>query len=916
MPSALSISVDEVADTTSGDLSVEKSTDKTLPGENALAQGLYQVDQDNAQLDAILAPLAAVTAETSTSITNAIGTTANGGVWVADFTDFTFPTLTTSLSDIDCSTTCSGTTGALPICVRITVGGRRVWYGKIISPVTSSTKGAGCFYTFSTVTDSSTEAALFDGTESHLIAGTWDYTDIANLQLDMISASTTADSSDILNSGTRAVLTETSAASASISGQSGKSSIGTGTRTANVNGTQVNVGETMTVTVIDRWTAATIRANQTIAGTAVEDVDGCFITGTTTPTGDCLTIDDVILVAQFALPSVAAVASPPSVTGTSPANSATGVVLNPSITVTFSEAMDASSITASTFKLTTSGGTAVSGTITVGADGTTAILTPTTLLTGNTTYTGTLTNGVTDAGGTPPTATYTWTFTTGTEVDSTVPSIASTSPTSGATRVAINASITATFSEAINSSTVTTSSFTLAPTAGGANVAATVGTSGTTSTFTPTSNLSYSTSYTATLSTAVQDTAGNAMTAAASWAFTTIGESGKYDPLFSSNGWYSESLSTSGSGFDSLDDVVVQSDGKIVAVGTASNGTDQDVLTVRYNSDGSLDSSFSTDGYDRVDINADDFGVGVVLQSDGKIVVAVWTSNSGDTERDFAALRYTTSGVLDTGFGGGDGIANPDFNGGADTDTLQALAINSSDQAILCGQIAGRAGVARLTTAGVLDTTFASSGTFSDADFGSFYDCTIDADGKILAVGDSSSDIAIARFSAAGALDTSFSVDGRLAIDVGSSTTDQGIGVAVQSDGKPIIVGHTNRNSSAEDCVVVRVGTTGSLDTDFGTSGIFQFGNDSGGEVQDICRGIGIHSGGRIVVSGVSNGQTILARLTSSGTLNTTFDTDGLAVFTDGSGGTGLALDGNEDYVGVGSVSSGGTDTFILRVIQ
>ncbi|MBI4239069.1 MAG: Ig-like domain-containing protein [Deltaproteobacteria bacterium] len=916
MPSALSIGVDEVTDTANGNLAVEKSTDKTLPGENALAQGLYQTDQDNAQLDAILAHLAAVTAEASTSVTSTIGTTANGGVWFADFTDFSFPTLTSSISGIDCTAACSGNTGEFPICVRITVGGKRVWYGKMTSPVTSTSRGAGCFYTFSTVTDASTEAALFDGTESHLIVGTWDFTDSTSLKLDMISATTTADSSGILNSGTRAVLTETSASSASINSPSGKS-IGSATRTANVNGTLVDNGESKTVTVIDRWNAATIRATQTITGSTAVNVDGCFITGTVIPTGDCLTIDDVILVEQFSLPTVAAVASPPSVTGTSPVDGATAVMLNSSATVTFSETMDGSSITASTFKLTDGSGAVVNGTITIGDDATTAILMPTTLLTASTTYTGTVTTGVTDTGGTPPSAPYTWSFTTGTEVDTKVPSIASTSPVNGATRVAVNAQMTATFSEAMDSSTVTTSSFTVRPTAGGAAVSAAVDYSGTTATLTPTGNLSYSTSYTATISTAVKDTAGNALTAAASWELTTIAESGHYNPQFSGNGWYDESFSTTGDGFDSLQSVVVQSDGKIVAVGTAYNGTDQDVLVVRFNADGSLD------WYDLVDlVGGGDFGQGVALQSDDKIVVSVWASNSDDTERNFAVLRYTTSGALDPTYGGGDGIALVDFNAAADTDTQYDLVINPSDQAILCGQIGGRAGLARYDTNGDLDTTFATNGTYSDADFDFFFDCAMDSDGKIVAVGEDQTfdtpgqDIAIARFSAAGALDTSFSVDGRNAFTVGSASNEQGLGVAIQSDGQIVIVGQTDNNSTSNDCVLARYGTTGTLDADFGSSGIFQFGNDAGGELQDLCYDVAIHSGGRIVVIGSSTGDALLARVTSSGTLNTTFDSDGLAVFTEAGGGTGLALDSNEDYIGVGSVQDGGTDTFIFSVIQ
>lgn len=913
MPSTLSISVTDVTSTTSG-----SESSKTIPGNNTLAQSLYQTNQDNTQLDDILAPLSAVTASTSTEVKSAIGSTTAGGVWFVDFAAFTFPTLTSdTVTSVDCSTTCSGSSGALPICFQITIGGKKVLDGKITSPVTSSSKGAGCFYAYSAVTDSKTEAALFDGTNSYIIAGLWDHTDTTALKLDLISATTTTDSSGILNSGTRSVLTQTSSSSSSVSVKSSSSTV----VTANVNGKIVDNGESKTVTAINRWNSSVIRADVTLAGSSTTDVDGCFTLGTTSTATGCPEISDVKLVAQRAPPDAPSTSSDaaPSVSSTSPANSATGVALNPSITVTFSEAMDTSSITASTFKLTTSTGTAIGGTITTTS--TTATFTPTTNLNANTSYTGTVTNGITDLGGKALNATYTWSFTTGTEVDTSVPSVSSTSPADDATRIAINSAVTATFSEAVNASTVTTSSFSLAPSAGGSNITATVGYSGTVATLTPTSNLSNATLYIATLTTAIQDTAGNALSTNKTWDFRTIGASAAYDILFSSNGYDSQALHATG--YDDFEDAVTQSDGDIVAVGTAYNGSDQDIAIMRYNSDGTVDTTFGTNGVTTVNIgsSSNDYANGVALQSDGKILVAAYTINSGNTERDFIVLRLTTAGALDTTYSS-DGIAQTDFTGGNDSDTAHELVVNSSGQAILCGQINGRAGLARYGTDGALDTSFGSSGTFSDASYDFFYDCALDADGKIVAIGEDQTfdtpgqDVAIARFSAAGALDTSFSVDGRDSVTVGSTSDDQGLGVAIQSDGKIVIVGQTNNSSTSNDCLLLRYGTTGNLDSDFGTSGVLQFGNDAGGELQDICYDIGIHSGGRIVVIGSSTGDALIARITSSGTLNTTFDSDGLAVFTEAGGAKGLALDSNEDYVGVGSASSGGTDTFIFRVIQ
>jgi hypothetical protein len=206
----------------------------------------------------------------------------------------------------------------------------------------------------------------------------------------------------------------------------------------------------------------------------------------------------------------------PTVSSVAPANAAIGIALNSKITATFSEAMNPATITTSTFTLK-QGTTVVSGVVTYA--GTTAIFKPTNNLAVSTTYTASVTTGVTDLAGNALAVAKTWSFTTGTTADTTAPTVSSIVPSDTATGVARNSTVIAIFSKTMDASTISTSTFTLKQ--GTTVVPGVVSYLGTTAIFTPASSLAVSAVYTATVTTGVTDLSGNALAVAKTWSFTT-----------------------------------------------------------------------------------------------------------------------------------------------------------------------------------------------------------------------------------------------------------------------------------------------------------------------------------------------------------------------------------------------------------
>lgn len=207
----------------------------------------------------------------------------------------------------------------------------------------------------------------------------------------------------------------------------------------------------------------------------------------------------------------------PQVTSTNPISSAINVAINSALTAKFSMAMSAASITSQSFTLS-QGTTAVAGTVTAGDSS--AVFTPTAVLTPNTVYTATIKSTVKNTAGTSPSSDHVWSFTTGATPDTTKPTVTLSDPANNATAVTLNHVMVVTFSEAMDPTTLSSTTFTLAQ--GTTAVAGAVTHTGTTVSFTPTANLGANKVYTGTITTGAKDLAGNALAANFTFSFTSV----------------------------------------------------------------------------------------------------------------------------------------------------------------------------------------------------------------------------------------------------------------------------------------------------------------------------------------------------------------------------------------------------------
>ncbi len=401
---------------------------------------------------------------------------------------------------------------------------------------------------------------------------------------------------------------------------------------------------------------------------------------------------------------------------------------------------------------------------------------------------------------------------------------------------------------------------------------------------------------------------------------------GNLDPSFDSDGKVTTNFANGsdiGTGF------AIQEDGKMVVAGYAPTGsTGYDFAVARYNADGTLDTTFGTGGKVTTAVSPgtnDDQAWAVAVRPDGKIVVAGYTFAGTTTGYDFAVVRYNPNGTLDSTFSG-DGMVITSVGTSTSQDQAYDVALQGNN-VVVAGSANNDFAVVRYDANGNLDSTFGTGGVvktdfFASADVA--YALAVEpSSGKIVLAGSTNNpnntaagtDIALARYNSNGTLDTDFGSGGKAVTHFGFGL-DTANDVAIQEDGKVVTAGYAY-NGTTNDFALARYNSNGSLDGEFDFDGRLM--TDFGGGSDAAYGGLALQDDGRILAAGASAGDFALARYNDDGSLNNSFSNDGKLKTDIASGydtALGLAVQDDGKVVAAGYATTGSTTGYDFAVAR
>ncbi|TKK68952.1 T9SS type A sorting domain-containing protein [Ilyomonas limi] len=413
----------------------------------------------------------------------------------------------------------------------------------------------------------------------------------------------------------------------------------------------------------------------------------------------------------------------------------------------------------------------------------------------------------------------------------------------------------------------------------------------------------------------------NAVNSTADFVLYRCTADGILDTSFGENG----KVTTDFNGLNDYASSIVLQEDKIVLSGSTGNYGNRDIALARYTADGTLDDSFGENGRVTTDFNdsSDDVANSIALQG-GKIIVAGSTSDLVGYLNDFALVRYTAEGVLDTSFGES-GKVITDFN--SDYDVANSIVLQG-DKILVCGTAYNNDtytdfALARFTADGVLDSSFGVNGRVI-TDFGfdedNAYSMALQGD-KIIVAGSTythpgnnyNTDFVLIRYTADGAVDASFGLNG-LVIGYFPSSQTFFTSTILQGD-KIIAAGYAFNDNNFFDFLLARFTADGVLDPSFGVNGMATI--NFNGSSYDQANAIALQ-GNKIIVAGFTgnspNFDFALARFTADGRLDSSFGEQG-KVITDFNNSddkvSSIVLQGNKIIV-VGSTGNFGSRDFAL----
>jgi uncharacterized delta-60 repeat protein len=394
---------------------------------------------------------------------------------------------------------------------------------------------------------------------------------------------------------------------------------------------------------------------------------------------------------------------------------------------------------------------------------------------------------------------------------------------------------------------------------------------------------------------------------------------GLLDPLFGGDGKVVTDLGPPGairSVEDSANAVVIQADGKIVVAGSLGCrqnivDTECSIAVARYDTDGTLDPSFSEDGVVLTHFASGAVGWDVALQTDGKIVVAGAAYGELARTWQFAVARYETDGTPDATFSG---------NGRATTVFVSrgfsSLALQTDGKIVVAGS-----GIVRFETDGSVDTGFGAGGYVTSP---SMTDVAIQPDEKIVTSGGK---FRVYRYVSDGTPDATFGLDGKATVAPATGSV-RAHSLALQPNGSIVVAGAFRDAQPTRRFALARFTSAGEIDHTFAGDGLVT--TRIGGQYA-LARSVALQPDGRIVVAGGAwygsvyqdNAEVssfAVARFNRGGALDQRFSGDGKIVTYVGGGfpfeqATSVALQADDAIVVAGEAGRNGGDFGIVRLV-